>query len=112
MIKKEYQKICKRFDDVMNYICCEFLMISDGKGEVYDDRRHYDVEDGITLKWMHEEADYWLSCYYEEGNVRCDDRHEGKEAYKIWLAETGRLKRLLKAIEKFGDLGVCVEETV
>ena len=52
MIKKEYTKICKRFDDVMNFIGCEHLMLSEGKGEVYDDRRYYDVQNGITLQWM------------------------------------------------------------
>ena len=49
MIKKEYMKICKRFDEVMNFIGCEHLMLSEGKGEVYDKRRYYDVQNGITL---------------------------------------------------------------
>ena len=111
MIKKEYMKICKRFDDVMNFIGCEYLMIAEGEGEVYGDRRHYNVQNGITLQWMADEAAYWLSCYYEPGHCRCDDKHDGREGYKIWLAETGRLKRLLKALKKFGDLNVCVEET-
>lgn len=111
MIKKEYMKICKRFDEVMNFIGCEHLMVADGEGEVYDDRRYYDVQNGITLQWMVDEAAYWLSCYYEPGHCRCDDKHDGKEGYKIWLAETGRLKRLLKALKKYGDLNVCIEET-
>ena len=111
MIKKEYTKICKRFDDVMNFIGCEHLMLSEGKGEVYDDRRYYDVPNGITLQWMVDEVSYWLSCYYEPGHCRCDDKHDGKEGYKIWLAETGRLKRLLKALKKYGDLNACIEET-
>ena len=111
MIKKEYMKICNRFDEVMNFIGCEHLMVADGEGEVYDDRRYYDVQNGITLQWMVDEATYWLSCYYEPGHCRCDDKHDGKEGYKIWLAETGRLKRLLKSLKKYGDLNVCVEET-
>ena len=35
MIKKEYKKICKRFDDVMWDIGCEYLALSDGKSEVF-----------------------------------------------------------------------------
>ena len=110
MIKKEYKKICKRFDDVMWDIGCEFLTLSDGKSEVFSDRRFYNVEHGVTLQWMADEADYWLSCYYESGHCRYEDKHDGKEGYKIWLSETGKLKRLIKAIEKFENLNVCVEE--
>ena len=29
MIKKEYKRICKRFDEVMNYIGCEHLQTMD-----------------------------------------------------------------------------------
>lgn len=110
MIKKEYQRICKRFDDVMNYIGCEHLQIMDDITEIYRDRRFYDIENGITLQWMLDEAEYWLSCYYEPCNVRTDDKHEGKEGYKTWLVETGRLKRLVAAIKSYGNLQVCVEE--
>lgn len=110
MIKKEYKKICKRFDDVMWDIGCEYLTLSDGKSEVFSDRRYYNVEHGVTLQWMADEADYWLSCYYEPGHCRCDDKHDGKEGYKIWLSETGKLKRLIKAIKKFGNLNICIEE--
>ena len=110
MIKKEYQRICKRFDEVMNYIGCEHLQTMDDIAEIYQDRRFYNIENGITLQWMLDEAEYWLSCYYEPGNVRTDEKHEGKEGYKTWLAETGRLKRLIAAIKSYGNLQVCIEE--
>lgn len=55
------------------------------------------------------EADYLLSCYYEEGNCRCDDRHLSKEDYKIWVSETGMLKRFINAYEPFIKDMICEE---
>lgn len=109
MIKTEYQRICKRFDDVMDYIGCEFLEICNENSDIYRKRNHYCIQKGITLSWMLDEAEWWLSCYYEPGNVRADDKHYDAECYKTWLAETGRLKRLITAIKKFDNLNECVE---
>ena len=111
-IRKEYRKICERFDDVMDYIGCGHIATMRETSELYCCRGDYGLMDGITLSWMLKEAEYWLSCYYEEGNVRCDDRFEGKDAYQAWLAETGRLKRLVAVIRRCGDLEVCIEEDV
>lgn len=108
-IKKEYQKIAKRFCGVMWKVGCEHLDFLDCH-EVQDNRQYYDIEKGITLKWMWKEAKYWLSCYYESGHCRCDDRFLSKDDYKIWVQETGYLKRFIKAIEKFDDLDVVIEE--
>ena len=52
---------------------------------------------------MYSEASYWLSCYYESGNVRCDDRFIDEDNYKIWVSETGRLKRLIARLCKMED---------
>ena len=60
---------------------------------------------------MLDEAEFWLSCYYEPGNVRTDDKHEGSEGYRAWRSESGKLKRLADAIRKYGNLQVCVEES-
>ncbi len=109
-IKKEFHKICKRFDDVMNYVGLEHLETMRGTSEIYCKRNYYNLEKGITLQWMLDEAEYWFSCYYEPGNVRHDDKFDGKYGYKTWLAESGRLKRLVNAIKKYGNLNVCVEE--
>lgn len=89
MIKKEYKKICKRFDGVMWDIGCEYLALSDGKSEIFSDRRYYNVEKGVTLQWMHDEASYWLSCYYEPGHCRCDDKMTEKRDIRFGFLKLG-----------------------
>lgn len=106
-IKKEFHKICNRFDNVMSYIGVEYLETMCDTSAIYCNRNHYNITHGITLQWILDEAEYWLSCYYEPGHVRCDDK---KYDRSTWLAETGRLKRLINAIKKYGNLNVCIEE--
>ena len=94
------QKIVNRWNSVMNNIVCEYLTIDTRLSELEDNKAYYGVEDGIFLNWMLKEAKYWLSCYYESGNVRCDDRFRGEDEYKIWVSESGMLKRLIARMEK------------
>ena len=96
-------KLINRWNNVMNDIGCEYLSIGTRLSELDTQKEYYGTEAGITTAWMLKEAKYWLSCYYEEGNVRCDDRFEGEEAYKVWVSETGRLKRLISTLEKMED---------
>ena len=93
------QKIVTRWNDVMNDICCEHITIGTRLSELEGHTNYYGLENGISIGWMLKKAKYWLSCYYEEGNVRCDDRFIDKENYKIWVAETGKLKRLIARLE-------------
>lgn len=109
MIKEEYKKLAKRFDGVFADIGLEHCQILEPNSELYQQRKYYSIEDGITLLWMLGEAEYWLSCYYKNGNCRCDDRFIDEECYKIWRSETGKLKRLIAAIEKYENLNVCIE---
>ena len=97
-------KIVKRWDSVMNSIGCEYLMINDCLSELEHHKKYYDIEEGISVDWMWNEASYWLSCYYESGNCRCDDRFYSSDCYKIWLSETGKLKRLVALLEKMEDI--------
>lgn len=101
-MKINNQKIVNRWNDVMYDIGCEHLSIGTKLSEICTEqfREYYGVLDGIDIKWMCKEANYWLSCYYESGNSRCDDRFIDKECYKIWVSETGRLKRLIAKLEK------------
>lgn len=69
--------------------------------EAARERKHYGIEDGVTYGYFINELEYWLSCYYEEGHCRCDDRFLSKEDYKVWVSETGKLKRFIKALEKY-----------
>lgn len=68
--------------------------------EIAEEKRYYNVEDGVTYGWFLKEAEYWLSCYYEEGHCRCDERFEDEECYKTWVSETGKLKRFIAAVKK------------
>lgn len=102
-MKANNQKLVNRWNGIMNDIGCEFLTIGTSLSELETQKKYYGVENGITTKWMLQEAEYWLSCYYEEGHCRCDDRFYGEEEYKIWVSETGKLKRLIEAIKKMDD---------
>lgn len=94
------QKIVNRWNSVMNSIGCEHITVNDRLSELEYHKGYYNVEDGISVDWMLSEASYWLSCYYESGNVRCDDKHIDERNYKIWVSETGMLKRLIARLEK------------
>ena len=107
-MKINNQKIVNRWNSVMNSIGCEYLTIGTKLSELEYHKKYYDVEDGITIGWMFSEASYWLSCYYESGNCRCDDRFIDKENYAIWVSETGMLKRLIARLESMED-SVIVE---
>lgn len=98
-MKINNQKIVTRWNNVMDSICCEHVTIGTRLSELEDRKEYYGVENGISVGWMYSEAKYWLSCYYETGNVRCDDRFFDEENYKIWVSETGKLKRLIAKLE-------------
>ena len=104
------KKLVNRWNKVMNSIGCEHLTIDNSCSELETKKKHYDVEDGIDIGWMYSEAEYWLSCYYEVGNVRCNDRFFGEEEYKIWVSETGMLKRLIKKLESMENCMVVTWE--
>ena len=98
-MKINNENLVKRWDSVMNDICCEHVTINTELSELENHKQYYDIEEGISVDWMLEEAQYWLSCYYEKGNCRCDDRFEDEHAYKDWASETGKLKRLIARLE-------------
>ena len=102
-MKINNQKIVTRWNNVMDYIGCEHVTIDTRLSELESHKEHYNVENGISIGWMLEEAKYWLSCYYEEGNVRCDDRHYDADSYKVWVSETGKLKRLIARLEEMEE---------
>lgn len=106
-MKINNEKIVKRFNNVMGFICCEHVTIGTRLSELEDHKEYYQVENGVSIGWMLAEAKYWLSCYYESGNVRCDDRFLDEENYKIWVSETGKLKRLITKLESMDDFMVA-----
>ena len=102
-MKINNQRIVNRWNNVMNDICCEHVTINTRLSELESHKDYYEVVDGISVGWMIDEAKYWLSCYYECGNVRCDDRFIDKDNYKIWVSETGKLKRLITKLQSMED---------
>lgn len=96
-MKNNNKRLVAMWNNVMNYIGCEYLTIGTNLSELEDKKQYYNVENGITIEWMLHEAEYWLSCYYEEGNVRCDDKEYD---YATWKAETKELKRLITRLKK------------
>ena len=99
-MKINNEKLVKRWNNVMNGIGCEHLTIGESLSELDCYRTCYGIEKGISVEWMLKEAKYQLSCYFEDGNIRCDDRNLGKEEYKVWLSESGKLKRLVERLRK------------
>lgn len=93
----ESQKILNRWNKVMGKICCEHLTVNT---RYNCELPEIGVKTTFTYADLVNEAKYWLSCYYETGNVRCDDRFYGEDNYKIWVEDTGYLKRLIARLEK------------
>lgn len=89
----------KRYNDIMYDICCEHSSIGTNLAE---------STESWNLRDMVAECDYMLSCYYESGNVRCDDRFLGPEAYKEWRHETGILRRFIETYKPYIEDMVCV----
>lgn len=94
------EKVVKRWNSVMYSIGCEHITIGTDLSELEYHKEYYAIPNGISVEWMLDEAKYWLSCYYESGNVRCDDRFIDADNYKIWVSETGKLKRLIAFLGK------------
>lgn len=99
-MKINNEKLVKRWNNVMNDIGCEHLTIGECLSELDYYRTYYGVEKGISVEWMLKTAEYQLSCYFEDGNIRYEDRKLGEEEYKVWLSESGKLKRLVERLRK------------
>lgn len=103
------ERIVTRWNSVMNYVGCEHITINTRLSELENNKEYYGIENGITAGWMLKEAKYWLSCYYEEGNVRHDDKNYDAESYKVWVSETGKLKRLIARLEKMDEDEIVID---
>lgn len=97
------ENIIKRWNKVMNRIGLEHETIEEDLSELEQNKKYYNIENGITIEWMIGELNYWRSCYDEPGNVRYEDKKEGPDEYKIWVSETGMIDRLSNALQKEED---------
>lgn len=93
--------VVKRWNKIMNRIGLEHENISD-TSELCCMPDHY-LGHGckrITKSWMISEAEYWLSCYYEKGNSRHDEKYEDEWCRNNWYSETSCIKRLIDFLNK------------
>jgi len=94
--EKQLASALRKYNEIMEYRCYEFLTIG---------KEYSEDTDGWNLRDMVAECNYQLSTYYEEGHVNCEMKQEDR---KQWLAETGRLKRFIAHWEPYIDEMVCV----
>lgn len=92
------EKAIQRYNDIMESIGYEHNTIGTRFSE---DTENWNIRDMVA------ECDYALSTYYEEGHANEELRHLGDEDKKMWLSETGRLKRFIKTYEPFIDDVIC-----
>ena len=95
MKKLNMERAIERYNDIMEYICCEHCQIGTSFSE---------STENWNLRDMVAEADYWLGCYYEGGHARCDMKYDD---YSLWVSEKGKLERFIKAYEPFIDNMIC-----
>ena len=75
------EKIRERYKKLMHELSLEYLA---------------DEADGLIVEDMVKECEYWLSCYYEDGNSLADMRYdEDPHVRKIWRSHTEKLKRFI-----------------
>ena len=95
------KKAIERYNDLMMRLCYEHVTIGTRFSEGTED---WNIRDMVA------EADYVLSCYYEEGHCNGDMRYsDDEEERKLWRSETGRLKRFINAYEPFIEGVRCSE---
>ena len=100
MKKLNMESAIKRYNGIMMDCGYEHRTIGTNFSE---DTENWNLRDMVA------EADYLLSCYFESGHCRYEDRLLSKEDYKIWRSESGMLKRFIKAYEPFVQDMVCFE---
>ena len=92
MEKLNMKTVTKRYNGLMNFICCEHLTIGEALSE---------NTDGWNLRDMVSEAQYQLDTYYEVGHANHLLREEGSDGRRQWWTEVLRLTRF---IGSFGPL--------
>lgn len=91
-------KAIQRYNDIMETVGYEHSTIGTKWSE---NTENWNIRDMVS------ECSYVLGTYYEEGHSNEELRHIGEK--KMWLSETGKLKRFIKTYEKFIDDIVCVQ---
>ena len=92
MKKLNIERATKRYNDIMYLLCYEHNTIGTNFSE---NTENWNLRDMVA------ECDYVLSTYFESGHINHDVKYESPEGYKMWVSETGKLKRFINAYEPF-----------
>lgn len=91
-------KAIERYNDLMMFLAYEHKTIG---------TRYSEGTDNWNLRDMVSEVQYCLDLWQDKDGVYYQDCHapwttgeEREEVYKVWSAETGRMKRFIKRYEK------------
>ena len=103
MGKKQYtfEKAVKRYNDIMNDLGLEHNTIGTRLSEGTE---NWNIRDLIA------EADYQLSCYYEDGHC-CGELRYSDDAYErqMWRRDVGRLTRFINYYKPYIEGVRCTQ---
>lgn len=100
MNKLNMETAIKRYNKLLNELNYEHHTIG---------TRFSEGTEGWNLRDMVAECDYILSCYYEAGHCNNDMRYsEDMEERKMWMSETGKLKRFIEKYKPYINDLKCI----
>lgn len=100
------EQIIARWNRVMYDVCWEHATINTNYEEFWLG------ETDVHITALINEAEYLLSCYYESGHCRCDDRFMGEYEYKVWASEVAKLKRLIAYLRSIGNHTIFINRGI
>ena len=95
--EKQFAQAKRKYNEIMNLLCREHLTIGEYLSE---------GTENWNLRDMVAECNFQLSTYYEMGHVNYELKQEN---YKVWLSETGRLKRFIAHWKPYINDMICAE---
>ena len=95
MEQKLFEKAVKRYNDLMNDMCLEFLTIGTSLTEDREDKAKWNIRDLVS------ECQHQLDTYYEDGHNNHELLYEGEEGRRMWKSETGKFRRFVEAYLPF-----------
>ena len=94
------EKIVKRYNGMMYFMCLEHLTIG---------TRFSEGTEGWNLRDMVSEAQYQLDLHYDEDTMTGMERYSDIDGGKQWRCEVGRLSRFIAAYVPYIEELECVE---
>ena len=95
MEQKLFEKAVKRYNNLMNDMCLEFLTIGTSLTEDREDKAKWNIRDLVS------ECQYQLETYFECGHNNYELRNEGEDGRRAWRSETAKYRRFINAYLPF-----------